>query len=166
MSFTLSKRNRHGLHSHIHTNNEYTQCYLLKNIPLPRLLHTAIPVRLPKIQELNQRDKPQGDRDTGPQTPQSPVKPKSSTETNWHRDHVVAEQLYIPAKVLSAQTPEDTVAKCGESVEELERCAQREHSGGEADDCLVGGEEVGDVVLQRAEERDVEEECRGGAAEE
>ena len=67
--------------------------------------------------------------------------------------------------MLPAQTTQDTIAERSERVEELERCAEREYGGCQADDFLVRGEEVGDVVFESAEEDDVEDADDQGAEE-
>jgi hypothetical protein len=67
--------------------------------------------------------------------------------------------------VLPAQPTQDAVTERRERVEELERCAERENGGGEADDFLVGGEEVRDVVFKGAEEDYIEDADDQGAEE-
>lgn len=54
---------------------------------------------------------------------QPPAQPERRAHADWHRDHVVAEYLHVPAHLLPAEPAQDPVAAGSEGVKELKRGA-------------------------------------------
>lgn len=105
----------------------------------------------------------QSQSNTTPKTIQLPPQPKGRPEGNGHSNDIIAKQVHPASDLLSSETSEQTIAVCGEGIEELERRAEGQNRGNEINDTLIIGEELGYVVAEGGEEDDVEDanDCGG-----
>lgn len=124
----------------------YTPTPSRMRIPMHRSLHRALPVRPREEDAFNRCHESQRDRNTEPQALQLPVEPECRPEGNRHRNHIVAEQINVPADLLASEAAQQSIGQGRQGIEELEGRAQREDVRDERDDLGVVGEELRDVV--------------------
>ena len=79
---------------------------LCQRIPLERILHRTTPVSLAEENTFDQRNKTEGNSNTGPKAIQAPIEPKSRSKADGHRNGIVTKQLNPSSYSLSAQTAE------------------------------------------------------------
>lgn len=77
---------------------------LCQRIPLERILHRTTPVSLAEKNTFDQRNKTEGNSNTGPKAIQAPIESKGRSKTNGHRNGVVTKELNPSSHGLSAQT--------------------------------------------------------------